>query len=90
MLPEIKTFDYWNLNFKIETFNQIADEIAIDKESEEILCVVVNGSILILDYLDNRQEYLKGEVILLKKQRLYTIRSTSEDTVILLLSKNDE
>lgn len=88
IFPDIKIFEFWNFLFKIYSFAEIADEAILERYDEEVLVVVVQGSVLLVDPLQNRNEFSKGEVAVMKKERSYTIRATSDNSVVILINQN--
>jgi hypothetical protein len=83
---DVKIFDYWNIKFKIYKFNKLAEEVNITNCSERVF-VVLDGSVVVVDFSDNRNEFTESEGFTLKNQNNYIIRSSSESANLLSMEK---
>lgn len=74
---DIKSFDYWNFRFEIYQFKTLSEEIQVSNDKETIF-VVLDGSIVVVDSLDNRNEFKENEGFSLKTDGKYSLRSSSD------------
>jgi hypothetical protein len=88
MPVDIENFNYWGFEFQTYEFKQLAQEIIITKCPEKVF-IVLNGSVIVVDNSDNRNEFIEKKGFTLKNQDSYIIRSSSDESRLLSIEKKD-
>lgn len=83
---DIKSFDYWNFRFEIYQFKSLAEEINVSDAKEKVF-VVLDGSVVVVDTSDNRNEFKENEGFNLKTNDKYMIRSSSDSCNLLTIKQ---
>lgn len=86
LTANVSGFEYSEFLFEIYNFEHLAQEVIMSNCPEKVF-VVIEGSVIIVDNLDNRNEFTKEQGFELKNQNNYIIRSSSDITKLLSIKK---
>lgn len=86
LIANVGRFEYSEFLFEIYNFDYLAQEVIMSNCPEKVF-VVIEGSVVIVDDLDNRNEFEKEQGFELKNQNNYIIRSSSDITKLLAIKK---